>query len=157
MQSLPFPERRTLELLYAKKISVRCIHKGEGTKWKGTLVTDTGLQLTDASITDPIFVKKLELAYRPRNPCLVTVSLSLPHRPLHWEGDDPCWKLIAGVIELSNLDLILVEMKRVGWNIEQGRSYLKTNYHKCSRHLLTADEITEFLNHLKSLPSGIPH
>jgi len=28
------------------------------------------------------------------------VSLSMPWRPDDWEGDDPCWKLIAGVIEL---------------------------------------------------------
>jgi hypothetical protein len=24
----------------------------------------------------------------------------MPWRPGDWEGDDPCWKLIAGVIEL---------------------------------------------------------
>jgi hypothetical protein len=140
-------------LIYATKFFVRCIPKGEGTKWKGTLITDSGLKLTDASITDPVFVKKLELSYRPVNPCLITVSLSLPHIPLDWEGDEPCWKLIAGVIELSDCDLILVEMKRVGWNIEQGRLYLKRNYNKPSRVLLSPDEITEFLNYLKSLPS----
>lgn len=153
LQSLPFLERRTLELVYATKFIVRCIHKGEGTKWKGSFITDTGLQLTDASITDPVFVKKLELSYRPQNPCLITVSLSLPYVPVDWEGDQPCWKLIAGVIELSNSDLILVEMKRVGWNIEQGRLYLKSNYQKTSRQQLNKNEITSFLNHLKSLPS----
>ncbi|WP_255532405.1 hypothetical protein [Microcoleus sp. LEGE 07076] len=31
---------------------------------------------------------------------MVTVSLSMPWLPDDWEGDDPCWKLIAGVIEL---------------------------------------------------------
>ena len=139
-------------MVYATKFIVRCIHKGEGTKWKGSFITDTGLQLTDASITDPVFVKKLELSYRPQNPCLITVSLSLPHRFHDWEGDDPCWKLIAGVVELSDSDLILVEMKRVGWNIEQGRCYLKSNYQKSSRQQLNQNEITNFLNHLKSLP-----
>lgn len=78
----------------------------------------------------------------------------MPHRLGDWEGDDPCWKLIAGVIELSELDLILVEMKRIGWNIEQGRSYLKRNYKKSSRLQLSKHEITEFLNYLKSLPSA---
>ncbi len=43
LQSLPFPERRTLELVYATKISVKCIHKGEGTKWKGSLLTSTAV------------------------------------------------------------------------------------------------------------------
>jgi hypothetical protein len=28
------------------------------------------------------------------------VSLSMPWRPDDWEEDDPCWKLIAGVVEL---------------------------------------------------------
>ena len=155
LQSLPFPQRRTLELVYAEKFSVRGINKGESTKWRGTLITNTGLQLTDASITDPVFVKKLELSYRPVNPCIVTLSVSLPHRFHDWEGDDPCWKLIAGVIELSDSDLILVEMKRVGWGIEQGRSYLKRNYQKSSRQQLTKFEITNFLNHLKSLPETV--
>ncbi|MGD1912466.1 MAG: hypothetical protein ACFB2X_16930 [Rivularia sp. (in: cyanobacteria)] len=152
LKSLPFPERRSLELVYAKKFSVRCIHTGVGTKWKGTLETNTAV-LADATITDPVFVKKLELSYRAQNPCLVTVSLSMPHRFEDWEGDDPCWKLIAGAIELSDSDLILVEMKRIGWSIEQGRSYLKRNYNRCSRQQLNNDEITGFLNYLTSLPS----
>jgi hypothetical protein len=25
----------------------------------------------------------------------------MPWRPDDWEGDDPCWKLIADVVELS--------------------------------------------------------
>ncbi|WP_332955721.1 hypothetical protein [Microcoleus sp. AR_TQ3_B6] len=40
------------------------------------------------------------MRYRPQKACLVTVSLSMPWRPDDWEGDDPCWKLIAGVVEL---------------------------------------------------------
>jgi len=79
--------------------------------------------------------------------------LSLPHIPPNWEGEEPCWKLIAGVMELSEIDLILVEMKGIGWSLEQGRSYLKRNYNKCSRQQLNKDEIREFLNYLKSLPS----
>ena len=153
LQSLPFQERRTLELVYAAKFSVQAIAKGGGMKWKGTLITDMGVQLTDANITDPIFVQRLESGYRPKNPCLVSVSLGMPYKPPNWEGDDPCWKLIAGVIELSEFDLILVEMKRIGWSEEQGRSYLQRNYKKSSRKQLTADEMTEFLNYLKSLPS----
>ncbi len=83
------------------------------------------------------------------------ISLSLPHRPSDdWEGDDPCWKLIAGVIELSEYDLILVEMKRLGWSLEQGREYLLRTYNKRSRQQLNATEITEFLNYLKSLPNS---
>jgi hypothetical protein len=33
---------------------------------------------------------------------LVTVSLGMPWAPSsQWEGEIPCWKLIAGVIELQ--------------------------------------------------------
>ncbi len=153
LKSLPLSERRTLEFVYATKLSVHGIPTGEGIKWRGTLTTETGLRLINASITDPVFVQKLSYGYRPQHPCLVTVSLSMPYRFEDWEEDDPCWKLIAGVIELFEYDLILVEMKRVGWSIEQGRSYLKRNYQKCSRQQLSNQEIEEFLNYLKSLPS----
>ncbi|HAC63315.1 MAG TPA: hypothetical protein DCF68_07170 [Cyanothece sp. UBA12306] len=74
----------------------------------------------------------------------------MPHRRQNWAGDDPCWKLIAGVIELSNSDLILVEMKRIGWTIKQGRNYLQQNYNKQSRQQLSNDEIEEFLDYLKA-------
>ncbi|MBW4561288.1 MAG: hypothetical protein KME32_09035 [Mojavia pulchra JT2-VF2] len=109
LQSLPLHKRRTLQLVYATELSVEAISKAQGgQKWQGTLLTNTGQQLTNAIITDPVFVKRLESGYRPQNPCLVTVSLSLPYLPSNdWEGDKPCWKLIAGIIELSDYDLIL--------------------------------------------------
>lgn len=155
LQSLAFPERRTLELVYATKLLVQGSPQGEVMRWRGTLITNTGAQLTNASITDPVFTKKLDCGYRPHHPCLVTVSLSMPHRFEDWEEDDPCWKLIAGVIELFEYDLILVEMKRVGWSIKQGRSYLKRHYQKCSRQQLSDNEMKEFLDYLQSLPSVI--
>ncbi|HAX74360.1 MAG TPA: hypothetical protein DCY88_00610 [Cyanobacteria bacterium UBA11372] len=102
LQSLPVPQRRTLELIKAVKVSVRPLGtKYEGSqKWEGTIVTESGKKLT-TTITDPVFVRKLDLGYRPKNPCLVTVSLSMPWRPDDWRGEgDPCWKLIAGVVEL---------------------------------------------------------
>ena len=40
-------------------------------------------------------------------------------------------------------------MKRLGWTIDQGRNYLTTHYQKCSRLLLTNDEIQEFLSYLQ--------
>lgn len=103
LQSLPVPRRRTLQLVKAVKFSVRAIGKRfEGAeKWEGSIVTTTGQRLT-ATITDPVFVRRLELGYRPPHPCLVTVSLSMPWRPSDWEGDDPCWKLIAAVLELPS-------------------------------------------------------
>lgn len=111
MQSLPVAQRRTLQLVKVMEFSVRPLGvKYEGSqKWEGSIVTEKGQRLT-TSITDPVFVRKLDLGYRPKNPCLVTVSLSMPWRPADWEGEDPCWKLIAGVVELpeeqnSNKDI----------------------------------------------------
>jgi hypothetical protein len=96
LQSLPISQRRTLQLVKAVELSVRTVGQA---KWEGSLVTATGQRLT-AMITDPVFIRRLELGYRPQNPYLVTVSLSMPWRPADWEGDDPCWKLIAAVVEL---------------------------------------------------------
>lgn len=152
LQSLSFEKRHTLQLVYALKIIINGEVRSTGTKWKASLITKNGQQLTDATITDPEFVAKLDNNYRPLNPCLVTVSLSMPYRPQNWGDDDPdpCWKLIAGVIELSNTDLVLVEMRRIGWTIERGRNYLQQHYHKQSPRQLTRQELQEFLDYLKS-------
>ncbi len=45
------------------------------------------------------------------------------------------------------------EMKRLGWTQEDGKKYLLETYGKKSRHLLTDEELLEFLNYLKSQPS----
>ena len=106
MQSLPLCDRLTLQLVKAVKFTVKKLsQRFEGAhKWEGYIVTQHDQRLT-ATITDPVFIRKLELGYRPQKPCLVTVSLSMPWRPDDWEGDDPCWKLIAGVVELPE-DLV---------------------------------------------------
>jgi hypothetical protein len=114
LKNLPFPERRTLQLVYAINFSVEKQITSRGKiEWRGTIEVPNGQRLSDAKITDPIFVKKLEAGHQPGKNCLVTVSLSIPWAPsLNWEGEKPCWKLIAGVIELPDLpnsDLILVE------------------------------------------------
>ena len=106
MQSLPMCDRLTLQLVKAVKFTVKkLIKKFEGGNkwkgsWKGSIVTQHGQKLT-AKITDPVFIKKLESGYRPRKACLVTVSLGMPWRRDNWEGGYRCWKLIAGVVELS--------------------------------------------------------
>ena len=101
MQSLPKCDRLSLQLVKAVRFTVKkLIQRFEGgNKWEGSIITKYNQRLT-ATITDPVFIRKLELGYRPQKTCLVTVSLSMPWRPDDWEGDDPCWKLIAGVVEL---------------------------------------------------------
>ncbi|EAW38449.1 hypothetical protein [Lyngbya sp. PCC 8106] len=102
LQYLPFNERQTLQLVKTDQFSVECVRRRRDKSpiWEGRIVAENGSQLT-ASITDPVLVHKLELGYRPGDSCLVTVSLSMPWKPSDWEEDEqPCWKLIAGVIEL---------------------------------------------------------
>jgi hypothetical protein len=100
LQSLPLLQRHTLQLVKAVAFSVRSMgQRFEGSeKWEGSLITTHGQHLT-ATITDPVYIRRLELGHQPQRPCWVTVSLSMPWRPHDWEGDDPCWKLIAAVVE----------------------------------------------------------
>ncbi|MFP4135259.1 MAG: dual OB domain-containing protein [Halothece sp.] len=53
-------------------------------------------------MTDPVFTEKLQAGYQPTGNYLVTVSLGMPWAPKKWEGEAPCWKLIAGVIQISS-------------------------------------------------------
>lgn len=97
LQSLPFEQRKTIQLVYTQKLQIT----GSNDNWKGSIENDVNSKLKEASITDQEFINKLNSGYNLQNPCLVTVSLGMPWKPRNWEGEDPCWKLIAGVIELS--------------------------------------------------------
>lgn len=46
-----------------------------------------------------------------------------------------------------------VELKRLGWNTQQGKDYLLQTYGKRSRQLLTDGELLDFLHHLESQPT----
>ncbi|MGI0484613.1 dual OB domain-containing protein [Pantanalinema rosaneae CENA516] len=99
--NLPFHQRRTLQLVQVDKLSVEQRTSSKGNlEWRCTIQSSHGQRLTGAKITDPVFVEKLEAGYKPKEQCLVTVSLSIPWAPPDWDGEIPCWKLIAGVIEI---------------------------------------------------------
>ncbi len=46
-----------------------------------------------------------------------------------------------------------IELQRLGWTSNEGRDFLKRQYGKPSRLRLTDEELLEFLQHLKSLPT----
>jgi hypothetical protein len=159
LQSLPIAKRHTLQLVYAVEMRFGSKPRWNGShKWSGSLRTGQGAKLQDASITDPVFVERLNAGDYPQNPCLVLVSLSMPFNPARGDnsGEAPCWKLIAGVIELTTADLILVEMRRLGWSIDQGRDYLQAHYGKGSRRQLSQTQLQEFLDHLRGLNCPYP-
>ncbi len=98
MEGLPPEERRTLQLVETTRFSVQ--RDARSNRWKGTFTTPAGQRLT-AHITDPLLMQELAVGYRPSDHCLVTISLSMPWRPPDWDGDEPCWKLIASVLDLD--------------------------------------------------------
>lgn len=98
----PFSLRKTIELVHVTEFSIETKQRDVGiNQYKGSITSVHGQRLKNLGITDPLFVQKLDRGDQPVVPCLVTLSLSMPHRPPNWEGDDPCWKLIAAVIDLE--------------------------------------------------------
>lgn len=57
--------------------------------------------------------------------------------------------------DLSNLIAMTdIEMDRIGWTKQQGRDYLKETYKKSTRQRLDVNELMDFLNYLRALPSA---
>ena len=59
------------------------------------------------------------------------------------------------VDQSDDIAKISVEMQRLNWTMEQGRDYLIRTYNKRSRHLLSQEELKDFLGYLESQPTPI--
>lgn len=59
------------------------------------------------------------------------------------------------VDQSDDIAKIGVEMQRLGWTTDQGRDYLIKTYGKRSRHLLSDDELHNFLRYLESQPTPL--
>ncbi|MEX0270011.1 hypothetical protein AB3R30_12775 [Leptolyngbyaceae cyanobacterium UHCC 1019] len=63
----------------------------------------------------------------------------------------------VATIEPDDLSTLIahtdVEMDRIGWTKQEGRDYLKKTYKKSTRQRLDVDELMDFLNYLRALPS----
>jgi len=98
LNSLEPDQRRTLQLV---KATVKKVHQYQDSKkWEASLSISNKQQLT-AKITDIVMIEKLNKGFSLKDKeCLVTISLAKP-----WQQNNldklSCWKLIAGVIELS--------------------------------------------------------
>jgi hypothetical protein len=101
LERMESDRRQTLQLIKVDRLVTNAAQRASGKrKWEGlvTMRDGSGKRL---GITDPAFCDKLDSGYRPKGACALTISLSLPYTPPNWDGPaDPCWKLIAGVIEL---------------------------------------------------------
>jgi hypothetical protein len=102
LKQKPLEKRETLQLIEVDGFKVCDARKKSMDKhnWKG--IIPSGGRDIEVKITDPIFFDKLNNGHKPSSYCILTMSLSMPHRPAHWSKDEEpvCWKLIAGVIEL---------------------------------------------------------
>ncbi len=102
MRVKAFEERTTLQLIRVDNFTIRDTRSETTDKhnWRGTV--SPGGRILDLPITDPAFCERLTAGHEPSKSCLLTMSLSMPHKPQDWGADDPpaYWKLVAGVIEL---------------------------------------------------------
>lgn len=101
MQRKPFKDRATLQLLHVGDFSVRRVQVIEKNYWSGQI--KSGANTINPRITDPEYHARLDSGHAPLKQCLLTASLSMPFVPPGWKEtkSPPCWKLIAGVIELT--------------------------------------------------------
>lgn len=63
---------------------------------------------------------------------------------------------MAGIIELSLADQILIQMHLAGWSLAQGRAYAVDTFGKPSRSQLTDGEKQRFIDHLRSAAAPFP-
>ncbi len=138
---------RTLQLLEVK--SFVCYSKSQG-KWRGVIADEKyGFGDVEMSITDPVALAKLNRGETLSSHCLICLSLGQPWQP---DGHTSlqCYRLVAGIVELlPELELIVQEMERRAWTLEQGKQYLKEKFGKSSRYQLTAAEAKQFLLDLR--------
>ncbi|MFO0542892.1 MAG: dual OB domain-containing protein [Pseudanabaena sp.] len=101
IKALPAEKRHTVQLVQPKRFSI--FSSGNSNrKWKGSIELANGQTSENMTITDPVFIKKLDEGYLPNENCLLVVSLNMPWAAPDWKGEKRCWKLIASVIDLTN-------------------------------------------------------
>ncbi|MBM0743730.1 hypothetical protein JOY44_19265 [Phormidium sp. CLA17] len=85
----------------------------------------------------------------------VSANLSKPKKAIAEEN--PIASLPSDANEPDDLSTLIahtdVEMDRIGWTKQEGRDYLKRTYKKSTRQRLDVDELMDFLNYLRALPS----
>lgn len=101
MQRKDFNDRATLQLLRVDNFAAKRMQVLEKNYWSA--IIKSGSNAINPRITDPEYHALLDTGHVPSKTCLLTASLSMPWVPPGWteSASPPCWKLIAGVIELA--------------------------------------------------------
>ncbi|MDX2256344.1 MAG: hypothetical protein NW214_12580 [Pseudanabaenaceae cyanobacterium bins.39] len=142
LQSLSLEKRKTLQLINVVSLSIKSRQTSRGgTQWLGTIVSSSGKKLVDIPITDSAFIRKIESGYQPNGNYLITMSLGMPYKPDNWDSDEaPCWKLIAGVIEIIDTSVVSQNYSsnaiKDNTEIQWSRSYI---FNTCYPFALTQD------------------
>ncbi len=72
-------------------------------------------------------------------------------------AENPGAHTLSNATEPDDLSTLIahtdIEMDRIGWTKQEGRDYLKRTYKKSTRQRLDVDELMDFLNYLRALPS----
>ncbi len=109
---------------------------------------ETSLDAPSAE-SNPVASDPVEPVAHPAKPSLPPkpqkVATKIENMPITQvpEADD-----LSSLIALTD-----VEMDRIGWTKQEGRDYLKRTYGKSTRQRLDEDELLDFLNYLRALPS----
>lgn len=141
---------RTLQLIEVK--SLYCYRNEYDKPRVRILDKEYSIGNTELSITDPIILAKLDYQHSFICHGLVCLSFGQPWSKNDWE-ELMCYRLVAGVVEIfPELEMILMEMDRIGWNYDRGREYLHYHFNKESRYQLTQPQAQQFLEYLKNLP-----
>ncbi len=98
--------------------------------------------------------RDLPSSSRPSKPPKSSKTKPIPDEPAPLPPPEPVASL-AEPDDLSNLIAMTdIEMDRIGWTKQQGRDYLKETYKKSTRQRLDVNELMDFLNYLRALPSA---
>jgi len=94
-------------------------------------------------------------------PTIIENNIEIPVASNTYKGDDNKPEVVTEVLQIKppkvidNAEMIALinfELVRIGWKTEQGREYLLSTYGKKSRHMLTDNELADFLNFLQGQP-----
>ncbi|MNS10604.1 hypothetical protein D3C72_421220 [compost metagenome] len=109
-------------------------------------VEELGPDLEAPEVLDERLIKQTAAINKPAS----TSSAPKPHAP----GNEVPYTGPHVPISTKQIQTIAIEMQRVGWSEQQGRSYLFNQFGKQSRKDLTGAEATQMIDYLKALPTA---
>lgn len=152
----------------SSKVSLPPIEDGPGSEYQGEGIEDIPLPIAGSfAVPEPPLIADLPEAPPPQPPAAKAASDRSSSKPKKMAKAEPTTASLpepepepeteAPLTEPDDLSFLIaqtdVEMDRIGWTKQQGREYLKETYNKATRQRLDADELMDFLNYLRALPS----